>query len=168
MAVGDGVNESTRITDPEVLNELILRLGRVEASRPESQEESVSVTDVAEALDQNPVEVTRALQEILRERARERVITALREIEEPLYRVERPGHSPTIEHQDPLMRIRIVQELTARAMPPVEVEKPHVSPQSASEKWVAAVITFVVLGAMVVLLLWAVFSGIASGIRTAS
>lgn len=165
MVVGENVNESTRITDPHVLNELIHRLGRVEARPVSASEESVSVADVAEALDHPSSEVSRALQEILQERAREKVITALREIEEPLYRVERPGHGPTIEHQDPLMRIRTVQELTARATPPLEDEKPHVTPQTPTEQWVGNVITFVVLAAMVVLLVWAVVASMAAGLK---
>lgn len=153
------VTGSTRISDPVVLNALIHRLSHVEP-QAQAHAETVCVSDVAEALGKTPAEVARELESILRELARERVITALREIEEPLYRVERPGHGSTIEHQDPLMRIRTVQELTERATPHPEPTPVKLTPPTLADKWVGIVIAGAVVGAMVLLLVWALVAGL--------
>ena len=147
---------SRPITDPAVLTELVRRLGNVEPRRTSSDPDHVCVTDVAEALGVTSAEVSRELDRIQDERHRERVSVALREIEEPLYRVERPGHGPTVAHQDPLMRIRTVRDLSARHTETSQPNKPveRKSPDRATKisAFFANVILLLVVGSVVTIL----------------
>lgn len=85
----------------EELRDLLIRLHRVELV--EAIEESdchTTVDDIAEALDTTPTHVYKELLMLREERRRKQIEAALTEMEEPLYRVERPSTGPTTTRLD--------------------------------------------------------------------
>ncbi|MDX2065149.1 MAG: hypothetical protein SFX74_05350 [Fimbriimonadaceae bacterium] len=94
-----------------------LQMQRLGEPRPEPEmRDIVTVEDIAEALDL-PVETVAAELERMHTEDREaRLVGVLRELEEPLYRVERPAVTPA-ETVNPLHRLRSVQTLIERARP---------------------------------------------------
>ena len=86
----------------EELQRLLTELEGVgDATALESQDapdDWVTVEAVAEATNRSTAEVHEALEKLRSEDAEHRLSLALRELEEPLHRVERPGHS----NPDPL------------------------------------------------------------------
>lgn len=113
--------QGREVTDTSELVELINRLqdDTHRLNQPVvSRSDKVTVEDVAEALDLDPEEVARVLKEIHEEHEYARVAGALRELEEPLYRVERPGHSANDSFANPLYKLRSIQMLTERVAKP--------------------------------------------------
>jgi len=70
------------------------------ADNAETTDDQVTVEAVAEATGRSRAEVLEALERIRAEDAELRLSLALRELEEPLHRVERPGHA----EPDPLAK----------------------------------------------------------------
>ena len=102
------------IPDLDTLHELLARLNEVEHFRPVTRTEHITVEDVAEALGLDADFVERELAVILEEHRNARLAGALRELEEPLYRVERTGHAAHDPLENPIMKLRSVQILAER------------------------------------------------------
>lgn len=102
------------IPDLDILHELLARLNEVEHFQPVSRTENITVEDIAEALHLDPDHVARQLETILTEHREARISGVLRELEEPLYRVERTGHAPPDPLGNPLFKLRSVQILAER------------------------------------------------------
>lgn len=106
------------IASEDELRALLLRLDGLGVQTSPS-ERKITVEDVAEALDMDPEHVARELERLHQEQLEARLSQTMRELEEPLYRVERPAttHSPT---SDPIFRLRSVRALMER-----NAEKPQ-------------------------------------------
>lgn len=102
------------IPDIEILHELLSRLNEVEQFKPVTRTENITVEDVAEALHLDPDHVAQELEAILTEHREARISGLLLELEEPLYRVERTGHTPHDPLGNPLFKLRSVQILAER------------------------------------------------------
>jgi hypothetical protein len=99
------------IQDQEVVSEIIHRLYPDEPFRVFSRPEVVTVDDIAEALDL-PIEVVEEeLRKVYAEHEEARLQGILRELERPLYSVERPGHAPLLHHERPLNSLQSVKIL---------------------------------------------------------
>jgi hypothetical protein len=103
------------IPDLDTLHELLARLNEVETYEPVSRTDKITVEDIAEALHLDPDYVAQELEDILAEHRSARLSEALRELEEPLYRVERTGHTPHDPLGNPLYKLRSVQLLAERS-----------------------------------------------------
>jgi hypothetical protein len=115
------------------LRDLLLRLenfsgeGDVLSKR---QRDVVTVEDVAEALGLEPEFVASELADMRRQDIEARLVGVMRELEEPLYRVERT--SPELRRDaNPLLKLRSVRELMERNRP--QLELPRRPKQSAEE-----------------------------------
>lgn len=94
----EGHDSLGKIDDDE-LRALLERLhAHLDMPIEEPQATSVTIRDVVEATGLSQTDIQRALED-LRE---ERLTRVLNELEEPLHRVERPGHTPV----DPVSRLR--------------------------------------------------------------
>ena len=102
------------IPDLDTLHELLARLNEAEHFQPVSRSENITVEDVAEALHLDPDHVANELEMILTEHREARITGVLRELEEPLYRVERTGHTAPDPLGNPLFKLRSVQILAER------------------------------------------------------
>jgi len=90
----------------------------------------VTVEDVAEALGLEPNFVAAELADMRRQDIEARLVGVMRELEEPLYRVERT--SPELRRDaNPLLKLRSVRELMERNRP--QLELPRRPKQSAYE-----------------------------------
>ena len=107
-------NQLREIPDFDTLHELLSRLNEVEQFNPVTRTENVTVEDIAEALNLDPEHVARELELILTKHREARYSAVLRELEEPLYRVERTGHTPPDPLGNPLYKLRSVQILAER------------------------------------------------------
>ena len=107
-------NQPFEIPDLDTLHELLARLNEVEHFQPVSRTENITVEDVAEALHLDPEHVANELELILTEHREARITGVLRELEEPLYRVERTGHTAPDPLGNPLFKLRSVQILAER------------------------------------------------------
>lgn len=115
--------EANVVHDGEELRELLLRLHGEESELPR-RTEKVTIHDVAEALGVTPESVAEALDQIHQEHHEARVASVLRELEEPLYRVERasPVNADPLGPENPLFRLKSVQTLAAMSRKKVELE----------------------------------------------
>ncbi len=102
------------VPDIETLHELLRRLNEVEPYEPVSRTEKITVEDIAEALNLDPNHVANELETILEEHRDARLAGVIRELEEPLYRVERMGHSVQSELDNPIFKLRSVKILTEK------------------------------------------------------
>lgn len=75
----------------------------------------MTVEDVAEALHLDSEYVARELEALYEEHKEARLAGVIRELEEPLYRVERTGHTPPDPLGNPLFKLRSVQILAERS-----------------------------------------------------
>lgn len=128
------------VHDAEELHRLIARLTKLsqaDLARLSSDEDRITVRDVSEALSLPESEVMDALEHIHREAWEARFSQAIREAEEPLYRVERTATSNADPlDNSPIHRLRSVQILTDMARPrftrekskPAEKESPTLAP----------------------------------------
>lgn len=107
-------NQLREVPDLDTLHELLTRLNSFEAFEPVSRTEKITVEDIAEALHLDPDDVALQLETILDEHREARIAGALREMEEPLFRVERPGHFQAGPLDNPLHKLRSVQILMSR------------------------------------------------------
>ena len=92
------------IPDLETLHELLTRLNDVQNVEPALRTEQITVEDIAEALNLDADYVATELDTILEEHRSARLAGVLREMEEPLFRVERTGHSVP----DPLGNLSLI------------------------------------------------------------
>ncbi|MBS1705248.1 MAG: hypothetical protein JST40_05200 [Armatimonadetes bacterium] len=110
--------EDRLIGSDEELRELLERLeNRTGEFTHEftTEKPCITVEDVAEALGLGADEVARVLRQLHEEHREARITGVFKELEEPLYRVERPdvrGHLT-----DPIFRLRSVQLLMERNRP---------------------------------------------------
>ncbi len=102
------------IPDLDTLKELLARLNEVDHYRPVSRTDKVTVEDIAEALDIDTEMVAQQLEIILEEHRAARISGVIRELEEPLYQVERTGHSAHDPLNNPIYKLRSVQILAER------------------------------------------------------
>lgn len=107
-------NVLREVPDLETLQELLSRLNEVEHYTPVSRTDKITVEDIAEALNLNPEHVARELEAILEDHRDARLAGVIRELEEPLYRVERAGHQVHDPLGNPLYKLRSVQMLTEK------------------------------------------------------
>jgi len=115
------------------LRDLLIRLDNFSAdgdSFSERHRDVVTVEDVAEALGLEPNFVAAELADMRRQDIEARLVGVMRELEEPLYRVERT--SPELRRDaNPLLKLRSVRELMERNRP--QLELPRRPKQSAEE-----------------------------------
>jgi len=115
------------------LRDLLLRLENFSGegdSFSERHRDVVTVEDVAEALGLEPNFVAAELADMRRQDIEARLVGVMRELEEPLYRVERT--SPELRRDaNPLLKLRSVRELMERNRP--QLELPRRPKQSAEE-----------------------------------
>lgn len=115
------------------LRDLLIRLENFSAdgdSFSERHRDVVTVEDVAEALGLEPNFVAAELADMRRQDIEARLVGVMRELEEPLYRVERT--SPELRRDaNPLLKLRSVRELMERNRP--QLELPRRPKQSAEE-----------------------------------
>jgi DNA-binding transcriptional ArsR family regulator len=105
-------NVLREVPDLDTLQELLSRLNEVEHYKPVSRSEKITVEDIAEALNLDANHVARELEAILEEHRDARLAGVIRELEEPLYRVERAGHQVHDPLGNPLFKLRSVKLLT--------------------------------------------------------
>jgi hypothetical protein len=108
-------NVLREIPDLSTLHELLARLNETQEFNPITRTEQITVEDIAETLDLDPEYVAQQLEDILEEHRQARISGVLRELEEPLYRVERTGHTPPDPLGNPLFKLRSVQLLVERS-----------------------------------------------------
>lgn len=115
--------EANVVHDAEELRELLARLHGEDSELPR-RTEKVTIYDVAEALGATPESVAEALDQIHQEHHEARIATVLRELEEPLYRVERasPINTDPLGPGNPLYRLKSVQTLAAMNRKKVDLE----------------------------------------------
>lgn len=115
------------------LRDLLVRLENFSAdgdSFSERHRDVVTVEDVAEALGLEPNFVAAELADMRRQDIEARLVGVMRELEEPMYRVERT--SPELRRDaNPLLKLRSVRELMERNRP--QLELPRRPKQSAEE-----------------------------------
>ncbi len=107
-------NVLREVPDLETLQELLCRLNEVEHFKPGSRSEKITVEDIAEALNLDADHVARELEAILEDHREARLAGVIRELDEPLYRVERTGHQVHDPLGNPLYKLRSVQILTEK------------------------------------------------------
>ena len=144
------------IHDDQELRELLDRLhasqGLVDEVHAASPEEKVTVEDIAEALGMHPEDVARELARLHQEHREARLHGALKELEEPLYRVERPAVSGG-DKLDPIFRLRSVQMLMDRNKETELLRRPVVKErESKASHWVGMLVVWLVVLAAVYLI----------------
>lgn len=107
-------SRQTEIPDTETLQNLLARLNDIDDWNPITRSEKVTVEDVAEALHLDPEFVAQELEALHKEHREARLAGVIRELEEPLYRVERTGHAPIDPLGNPLFKLRSVQILVEK------------------------------------------------------
>ncbi len=111
-------NPKSEIASDEELRILLERLQRAESLEEETaryhQIGKITVEDVAEAVGMHPDVVAQELDAMHQEWMEARVSGVLRELEEPLYRVERPGTEIKSGLDSPLLRLKSVQTLAGK------------------------------------------------------
>ena len=141
------------IPDLDTLKELLARLHEVDHYHPVSRTEKVTVEDIAEALDLDPEFVAQQLEIILDEHRAARVSGVLRELEEPLYRVERTGHTVHDPLGNPLYKLRSVQILAERnkVQPILPRRKLEDSSSDKTGNLVGRFVLFLMVAGMIIL-----------------
>jgi hypothetical protein len=153
-------SESETELSPGELRELLERLEEIEPRR-ELFSESVTIAAVAEVTGEAPERLAKMLDRIRREDYEARLSTMLRELEEPLYRVERAGVQPkTTITEAYLARSRTFDTLLDR-LPTVDrqallprKEKP--GPVERASVWAS----IVMLGSIAILTIGLVFRAV--------
>ncbi|MFZ4506969.1 MAG: hypothetical protein ACOYON_04645 [Fimbriimonas sp.] len=125
------------------MRELLERIHQRESALAEitqSHPNQVTVEDIAEALDLDPEEVARELEQMHREHREARISGVLRELEEPLYRVERPAPSSQDSMSNPLLKMRSIRTLSDRLNAPVLPRRKKVDHSDNPHAWVGTAI----------------------------
>lgn len=154
--------EAEVVHDSEELRELLARLQGEEAELPR-RTDKVTIHDVAEALGMSSQSVAEVLDQIHAEHHEARVASVLRELEEPLYRVERasPVNADPLGPGNPLFRLKSVQTLAAMSRKKVELEPVEEVPEPLGPKVVSYLILFGMVGSLVVIVIramWQIFA----------
>lgn len=111
MRQGHEFEEEADLVTPLELTALLSELHEPDSWMGEEDDDHVTVSAVAEATGHSETEIQDLLERLREEDKEIRLARALREMEEPLYRVERPGPTP----HDPLaahFRLRPGQSLS--------------------------------------------------------
>lgn len=85
-------------------------------------DEWVTIAAICEATGHNEAEISALLHDLRRQELASRISTRLRELEEPLYSVERPGHHRP-DPSAPLIRIEQINTILDRLVPKSELIK---------------------------------------------
>ncbi|RYG39495.1 hypothetical protein EON81_00650 [bacterium] len=135
--------------ESDEIEPLLLRLspGEPEVEAPVQ----TTVRDVAEATGLTEKEIREALREVRRSRLSEE----LRTLEEPLFRVERPGSGPRSDVADYLARERTLNTLLDR-MPPAS-PSPQAPKAADKEHWITYAILVPLATALAYFLIRAIF-----------
>lgn len=146
---------NTEISDIDTLRELISRLNETDEWQPVTRSEHVTVEDIAEALHLDPDYVAAELEELLEEHRQAKLSQTLRELEEPLYSVERTGHAVHDPLGNPLYKLRSVQILAERTKSkPVLARREEIEDSTDRfSRWVSRVIILLMLVMTVALVL---------------
>ena len=152
MGIQRDSHEEGEIADPIVLHELLARLNDPDDERILSRPEVITVEDVAEALHLDPDYVAAELRAIYEEHRLARLSGVIRELEEPLYRVERPGHNVLDSSNNPLYKLRSVQILADRNK---ETELPR-RPKHSEQDRVAQFVSYLILGGMAIVMIFVI------------
>lgn len=111
-------NPKSEIESDEELRLLLERLHRADSLEEEAERYhqlgKITVEDVAEAVGMHPDVVAQELDSMHQEWMESKVAGVLRELEEPLYRVERPGTEIKSGLDSPLLRMKSVQTLASK------------------------------------------------------
>ncbi len=123
-------NPKSEIASDEELRLLLERLHRAESLEEETaryhQIGKITVEDVAEAVGMHPDLVAQELDAMHQEWMESRVSGVLRELEEPLYRVERPGNEVKSGLDSPLLRMKSVQTLASKLREDRQIDRKKV------------------------------------------
>jgi hypothetical protein len=121
------------VPDIETLHELLSRLNETDTFEPVTRSQKITVEDIAEALNLDSDYVAEELEAILEEHRDARLAGVIRELEEPLYRVERTGHSVQEQMDNPIFKLRSVKILTEKNREKVVVPR-RILGESHSER----------------------------------
>ena len=112
-------------------------------------DEWVTVDAICEATGHNPTEVSRILYQHRRAILASRISERLRELEEPLYRVERPGHHKP-DSSAPVIRVEQINTILDKLLPKQSYTRKSKALQTTLSDRVASAIALFI-GAIVVL-----------------
>ncbi len=150
----------------EELRALLFRLhGDPEPVEREIPESQVTIDAICEATGLSVLEVERALQEVRTEDREAELARRIRELEEPTFRVERPGHAaPDPLRQRPLVRGKLFSNLLDELPKVGELPKRKRKQELTGKEKFAGVISSIVLFAFAVvtvaLCAWAIYSAV--------
>ncbi len=139
------------ISDLETLRELIARLNETDHWKPVNRPEQVTVEDVAEALQLDPNFVAAELHAIYEEHRDARLAGVLRELEEPLYRVERTANQDLSPLDSPLFKLRSVKILSERNAKKIELPRR----EKVEDDRLAKAMSYVILGILAMCMVFA-------------
>jgi len=152
------VNEE--LTADEV-RRLLERLEGIESAE-EPTDIFATVNAVCEATGESPALVRQLLDDIRREDLAARVTTKLRELEEPLYRVERPGfETRESATQTYLARQRTLNTILDREIVPKRKPADKPAPKTPAER-MSALAAFVVLGLTIGMIVLTIVAGMSN------
>lgn len=165
MGMGDsGSQSSTEDLTPGELRRLLERIDGID-TRQEPPDPHATVTAVCEATGASPHVVIDLLEEIRREDVAQRVSERLRELEEPLFRVERPGpESPSSSSLRYFAREKTLNTILD-GLPTVDRKPVKVTYRPTREERANHLISAIVLGGMTLLFLCLIVVGIVRLVR---
>lgn len=141
----EGSESSEKLTSAELraLLEKMEPIDEVDRAMGEF-DDTVTVGAVSEATGMRPEDVMDILSEVREQMAEARMADAIRELEEPLFRVERPGHATPdgSRHLPPLSRARLFSSLLDDV---VKARRPRVKLKDERGERQAALIQNVIL-----------------------
>lgn len=152
MAQGHEFEEERDTVTPLELTALLSELHEPDSWMGEEDDDHVTVSAVAEATGRSETEIQELLERLREEDKEIRLSRALREMEEPLYRVERPGPTP----HDPLaahFRLRPGQSLSPLLDSLAKKRRVRKVVEDKSSELVGRIILYVFAGLFLVLCL---------------
>lgn len=146
---------------PAELTALLLRLEGIE-SQKELSDSYATVAAVCEATGESPHRVAALLEDIRSEDMKARVLARLRELEEPTFRVERPGHeSQSSATQTYLAREQTLSTVLEKHVKPARREPALPAKESASASlasmaayFALATVMFLIVGSLAIGFIW--------------
>lgn len=128
-----------------------------EPPSPHEEDHRVHVEDVAEALDLPVETVLEALTKLRSESHEARIAAAIRDLEEPLYRVERPSTDATPK-SDPILRSRSAQQLASKLnlTVPLPRRKLALDAEEKHGRWLGQRVLMVLFALMIALITYGV------------
>lgn len=144
--------------DPAELRALLERLEPIdEVDRTMAEfDDTVTVSAVCEATGVEAHVVIDILAEVRERVAEARLVQTIRELEEPLFRVERPGHAApdATRNLPPLHRAQLftdlMEDVVRTRKPKVKLSAPHAKSARWIEAFILIVFAIVLIGAVVV------------------